>query len=481
VAFDAWAFPWSFPLDAGEVESSAVGMGPPLRYPALSPDRIGALLGFLREAGEVLFHFPVNRILLPIDQVARRLLDPADGLRREALESVADHGGYSLPMAREIVNGMARDWTRPALEALLHAEFRHPEVLDGFHPSHSGGEVRVSGYPLAFHLGAGTVPGVSATSLVRSLLVKTPLLLKPGRGDVPLTVLFARALQEADPEMGGAVAVAYWPEDAGGRTSSALGEVDLVVVYGGDETVGWVRDRIPVSTALVAYRHRLGVALVGRGALGVGSGSGGVPASAVAGGGARETALAAARAVALFDQRGCVSPHVFLVEEGGEVDPESWAGLLAGSLEGLEEDLPTGPLTVEEGAVLQQFRGEAEMEESLGRGRVIHGGAEAPWTVHFRREGPLEPSCLNRVVRVIPVADLMEDALPMLGGWRRHLQTVGAAGLGPDRQALLDGLVRLGVSRVVRLAEVPWPPPWWHHDGRGPLRALVRWTDLEGV
>jgi hypothetical protein len=376
---------------------------------------------------------------------------------------------------------MARGWTRPALEALLHAEFRHPEVLDGFHPSHSGGEVRVSGYSLAFHLGAGTVPGVSATSLVRSLLVKTPLLLKPGRGDVPLAVLFARALQEADPEVGGAVAVAYWPEDAGGRTSLAVGAVDLVVVYGGDETVDWVRSRIPLRTALVAYRHRLGVALVGREALGAGGGSRNTAASGVPVGSARETALAAARAVALFDQRGCVSPHVFLVEEGGEVDPESWAGLLAGSLGGLEEDLPAGPLSVEDGAALQQLRGEAELEESLGRGRVIHGGAEAPWTVHFRKGGALEPSCLNRVVRVMPVGDLLEDGLPMLTGWRHHLQTVGAAGLGPDRRALLEGLVRLGVSRVVRLADVPWPPPWWHHDGRGPLRALVRWTDLEGV
>lgn len=278
------------------------------------------------------------------------------------------------------------------------------------------------------------------------------------------------------------MAVMYWPGDGRGKTEVALGEADLVVVYGSNEMVTWVRQRLPATTPLVAYRHRMGVALIGRQALAAASAAG-PDGSALPGPGpgtARETALAAARAVALFDQRGCVSPHAILVEEGGAVDPEAWAGFLAGALEGLEEDLPSAALTAEEGGALQQLRGEAEMEEAQGRGRVFHGGARAPWTVLFQPGGGLEPSCLNRVVRVIPVARLTE-ALPILAHWRGHLQTVGIAGLGSGRRELLDGLVRLGVSRVVGLADVPWPSPWSHHDGMGPLQALVRWTDVEGV
>jgi len=182
----------------------------------------------------------------------------------------------------------------------------------------------------------------------------------------------------------------------------------------------------------------------------------------------------------MFDQRGCVSPHAFLVEEGGVVEPEEWASLLADALDGLEHDLPSGPLSAEEGAVLQQLRGVAEMDESLGRGRVIHGGSDAPWTVLFRRGGELEPSCLNRTIRVHAVESLEEGVLG-LQAWGPHLQTVGAAGLGPERERILEILVRLGVSRVAELEGVAWPPAWWHHDGEGPLRALVRWTDVEGV
>ena len=61
-----------------------------------------------------------------------------------------------------------------------------------------------------------------------------------------------------------------------------------------------------------------------------------------------------------------------------------------------------------------------------------------------------------------------------------HLQTVGVAGIGDRLEGLGRVLAELGVSRIVPFESVPFPPPWWHHDGGGPLRDLVRWVDLEG-
>ncbi|MGW8264880.1 MAG: acyl-CoA reductase [Longimicrobiales bacterium] len=480
MSFEAWSLPGTFRPGEGERAHLTAGDFPALEYPIFSPRRFGELLESLRTARGILFKTPVNRILMAVDQVAFRLLDPDDPLRREALEEIGAHGGLSEPMARVILDRMAKDWTRPALEALLHAEFRNPGVLDRFCPSPSGGEVRAAGYPLSFHLGAGAVPGVSTTSLIRSLLVKSAVLLKPGRGDVPLSVLFGRALRDVDPELAQAMAVIYWPQAEGKETEAALAGADQVVVYGGDGTVEWVRARIPLTTHLVAYRHRLGVGVVGRDALRRGGGPGKPTGSRSDAPGFRETALAAARAAAIFDQRGCVSPHVFFLEEGGEMGPLEWTELLSRALEGLEQDLPSGRLSPGDGVVLQQLRGEAEVEESLGRGRVFHGGADAPWTVLFDPPGGLEPSCLNRTVRVLPVEDV-KDVLSLLKPWKSHLQTIGVAGLGDRRAGFLDGLVEMGVSRVAELEGIPWPPPWWHHDGSGPLHSLVRWTDAEGV
>jgi hypothetical protein len=478
--FEGWALPPGFSFqEEGETVREGDG-SQALECLTLQAGRLQALMAHLRESREALVKAPVARVLMAVDQAARRLLDPGDELRHRALESVGVHAGYASPMAEVVLDGMARDWLRPPLEALLHSEFRDPAVLDGFLPSRSGGEVRALGHPLTFHLGAGTVPGVAATSMIRALLVKSAVLLKPGRGDVPLSVLFARGFQEADPELGSAVGVAYWPRTLGDETRTAIEGADLVAVYGGDETVEWVRARAPARVHLVEYAHRMGVGLVGRAALG---GDTGMPPSSHGpgeGGTPRAVAMAAARSVALFDQKGCVSPHAFFAEEGGAVGPGEWSELLAEALSGFEEELPSGTVEPEDGAALQQLRGAGEVEEAMGRGRIFHGGADAPWTVLYEPGGRLQPSCLHRTVRVIPVQNLT-DVIPQLRPWAAHLQTVGVAGLGSDREEILGGLTRLGVTRVAQMEGIPWPPPWWHHDGTGPLQALVRWTDVEGA
>ncbi len=455
----------------GAVDVAEAGPGPAYQYAALSEPRLLEVVELLRGAwSEGIPDFSVNRVVETVDGVAGRLLEPGNPLRERAVTSVQDFSGYSMPMAEAVLDGMARSWMREGLWDLIRSEFPDPGVLETFRTGPTGDETRASGYPLTFHLGAGTVPGVATTSLIRSLLVNSSVLMKPGEGDIPLSVLFAEGLQEEDPELAKRIAVFYWPVSESGRTKTVLNATDLAVVYGGDETVQWVRERLPSHVPLRAYRHRIGFGLVGRHALTRDDGGAGE---------GRRSARAAAGSVAMFDQRGCVSPHVFLVEAGGDVAPEEWATYLGEALGELESILPTGDLRLEEGAAIQQIRGAAELSESMGEGAVHHGGEGGSWTVLFVPDGTVEPSCLGRTVRVVPVSNANE-ALKILGDWAPYLQTVGVAGVDDGMPSLAEGLARMGVSRITRLVGMPWPRPWWHHDGSGPLRDLVRWTDVEG-
>jgi len=475
--FQAWHLPPEFSLLEEEIaileESKETGnRGGPIRYASLSEERIKELMTLLsRERARTLVSFPVGRVLDAIDRVARRLLDSGDPLRKRALETLGPFAAYSPPMAEAVLDGMARGWRKGGLWELLRSEFPDPGVLDGFRPGPMRGQTRALGFPTIFHLGAGTVPGVSTTSMIRGLLVKSAALLKPGLGDLSLPLVFVQGLEEEDPELAGNVAVLYWPVSEGRQTQAALRESDLVVAYGSDETMRWVRQHLPPETPLRAYRHRMGFGLVGRGALGGDVGPG--PGEDV-----RSTVRHAARSVALFDQKGCVSPHVFFVERGGRVEPEGWAALLGDAFRDLESVLPSGIPSVEEGVAIQHLRGAAELNEGMGVGVVHHGGKDGSWTVLFLPKGHVEPSCLNRTVRVIPVNQL-EDALEILKEWAPYLQTVGVAGLGEGMPEVRESLARLGVSRISSLGEVPWPKPWWRHDGSGPLNDLVRWTDVE--
>lgn len=471
-SFQAWYLPegMSPPDDRRSVESAKGGVS--FQSMDWTPDDLAGVLDRLRsEEYRVLRNLPVQRVVEGVDRAARRFLDPADPLRTSTLDLMAAGAGYSAPMAQVVLDGMAGGWVASHLERLLESEFQDPKVLDGFQPAPQGGGSRALGYPLAFHLGAGTVPGVAATSMVRSLLVKSAVLLRPGRSDLALSVAFAGALAEALPEVAGSMAVLYWEGDRIGVTESVLASVDLVAAYGRDETLDRIRRMLPLATPFVAYRHRLGVAMVGREALGRSDPTAG-PGTAMA------SAQDAARAVALFDQRGCVSPHILFVEDGGEVTPGLWADLLAEALKGLESDLPSGPLDPAAGAAVQQIRGAAELADGLGKGWVRHGGSRGPWTVTVLPGEPLVPSCLNRVVRVVPVQDGAEAARA-LESWAPYLQSVGLEGFGDRTEDLEERLARLGASRIVSLASLPWPASWWHHDGGSPLRDLVRWIDIE--
>lgn len=464
-SFDAWALP----PDAAEPdrieEVPAEAGDATLRHPVFEPGAVRELCRGLRRSGErILSRWEARRLGRALGRVGARFLEPGDPLRERALELLPRTAGLSRPMAREVLDGMARDWTVERIERLLRAEFGDPRLLDGFVSRAEGSRSRAFGPDLGFHVCAGTVPGVSATSLLRGLLVKSPTVVKPGRGDVVLPVLFARGVAEEAPDLATSVAVLYWPGGRGAMEEPFLREAGAVVVYGGVDTVRSVRERIPVTTPLVVYHHRLSVALVGRSAL-------------ADDGRARRTAHAAARAVALFDQRGCVSPHAIFVERGG-VAPESWAREVASALGELATSLPSGALLPGEASAIQQLRGTAELRAAAGREVRLHHGEEEPWTVLVEPPEEFRPSCLGRVVRVHPV-EALSDALTELADVGRFLQTVAVDGASRRRETLAGELARLGALRVTTLERAPWPPAWWHHDGTGPLRALTRWVDLE--
>lgn len=465
-AFDAWVFPPGAPEPSAWAELGVAGADHlVLRHPRPDPGWLRGLAAHLRRGREALLDVPVRRRVEVLGRVGSRFLDVEDAVVRRALEWLPPTAGISRAMAREVLRGMARDWTPDRLAALLEAELREPEVLDGFRRVAAGGRVRAIGHPLTVHVGAGNVPGVTATSAIRGLLVGSAVLAKPGAGDVVLPTLFARSLAEESPELAGALAVLYWPGGEDAAEETVLKAADLVVVYGGSGTVEDLRRRTPATTPFVAYHHRVSLGMVGRDALTAEE--------------APRSAARAARATALFDQRGCVSPHVLYAEEGGEVGPRRWAGLVAEALAVLEDELPAGPLLAGEASAVHQVRGAAELREAAGEGVEVHSGEGAPWTVIYDPDPAFEPSCLNRVVRVKPVADLAEVAA-LLAPLVPHLQTVALEGAGARRGALAEALARCGVVRVTSLEATPWPPPWWHHDGGGPLRVLLRWTDLEG-
>ena len=461
VDFDAFALPNGVEATQSLLDYDAQGVR--VRYVSATSDWIGGLADALLHAREELMLRAASDIAAVLGRVGSRFLHEGDPLRGQALQLLPATAGLSEEMAVAVLDGMAADWTRERLLAVVRSELRTEHALDGFVHTVERSAMAV-GPSLCVQIVAGSVPGVGVTALLRSLLLKGPTLLKPGRGDVVLPVLFARALREADPGLADALAVVYWRGGERSLESAALARADVVTAYGSDGTVAELRLRTPVTARFVAYHHRVSVGIVGRDALSDDE--------------VDRSAAGVAESVALFDQRGCVSPQVVFVEEGGVHGPEGFAAALAEQFRRLETRLPSVSPDSGEASARHQVRGTAELMAALGEVTVLHGG-DAGWTVILDGTASLGPSPGGRCVRVRGVSDASE--VPALvkpfGG---HLQTVGVSGLGGRLSAIARALGRVGASRIVPFGSVAFPPPWWHHDGRGPLLDLLRWVDLEG-
>lgn len=419
----------------------------------------------LRGVAEGLRARPSSDVVDTLGAVGERFLRHDDPLRLEALERLPNSAGLSAPMARVVLDGMAADWTRERIGRAVRYDFPEPGVLDGFRKV-GGRMVHAVGAELTVQIVAGGVPGVGVNALMRALLVKSPTLLRQGRGDDVLSELFVRGLAELAGWLSSAVHLTTWPSDDDTCTEAALRHARAITVYGSDATVSGVRAVAPPVARLIEYHHRVAVVVVGRD---------GLEPDRLPG-----VVEAVARSVSVFEQRGCVCPHWVVVESGGTVDPEGFGSMLAEAMARVAEEWPTGSLEPAESGALQQLRGVSEMQVASHGGRIWHGGTAAPWTVVYEPEGREGPPTLARGVRIRPWTDLT-DMNRILAPFGPHLQTVGVAGLGDRRASVANELARLGATRIVDPGAMAFPPAWWLHDGRRPLDQLVRWVELEGV
>lgn len=432
------------------------------RAPRLTPSGVVALVNRLRDAGDALRRRPVDEIVQVIDQAVARFADDVEQ-RPRVVELVARFSRCSVPMAAHIFERMTADWRAPALTQMLDSEFRDRLVLDSFRPAGTGRLLHATGARAALHIFSGNVPGVAATSIIRSLLVKCPVLGKTAAAEPVLPVVFAAAVSAIDPPIGSALAVTYWPGGTRDLEDAALRAVEQVVHYGGADAISDVKRRAPDHVTLITHGPRISFGMVGRAAL-----TDTPSASAVA----RDIAYA----TAVFDQQGCVSPHTIFVEDDGGVSPAELAGLIDSALAHLSRDLPPAPLAAEEAIAIRQVRATAEFRAINGEKVSVLGPDRLDHTVIFDPVPELTASCLGRTLKVCPVHALA-DVARLVAPYRDVLQSAAVAGAGGQISKVAQGLATAGVSRVTSFRQLPWPEMGWVHDGRGPLRELVRWCE----
>lgn len=454
---------WLPGIEGFAVRTQTFGRAP-LAVPDLAPRHLELLAARLIERRRaVLARRTTAAILAALEQVAERFRDRRDPLRRAAEEWLPAVTGYAPAMIAAGLRAQVDRAGRRSLEALLHAEL--PEgALDGPVP-HPGGRgwTRAVGPDLTGLVFSGNVPGVPAYHLAVALLARSAALAKTARGEPLFAALWCRGLAEVDPELGECVAAAYWPGEAAELHRAAFARAGAVVSFGSDAALDALQAQLPAGTRHLRHGSKLSFGCIAREAL------------------ARPTDVAdvawqAARDVALYDQQGCVSPHTFLVEEGGAVAPSSFAAVLGEQLARLEATWPRAALPPEAAAAIQVARSEARFGAP---GTLVWASpGSTAWTVVYRPEPALVATPLNRFAAVCPVPDL-GAAVELARPWAGRLQTVTYAGPRERALDLAGALAPLGVSRICPLGRAQEPGPAWRHDGALNLLPLLHWVDIE--
>jgi len=424
------------------------------------PRILASAIDRLREAGPELAARPARERLDSLCAVLE-LWRPSDSPFREALENrlPAQSGFHPATVRAGLVLGLAH-WSGDALREAVGRELAGATArIRGSEPC---GATAMSGFPLTSVLLAGSIPMPTLLSLLLPLVLGSPVLAKPAARDPVTAGLVAASLAEVDPLLGRCLAVhPFSHEDE--AAASLFFASDCVVATGSDETLARVAARVSPPQRLVAYGHRLSLAIVGTRTQG--------------GSALHEIATGLAADIALWDQLGCLSPLVVFVE-GERSDGEALAEELARALAQAERRWPRGEISTAAAAEIRRERGEAEMRQAAGRPVCLRAGEDLGWTVVLEDDSSWRPSPLHRFVRVTPVASRAE-LLAALRPIARNLAGVALAGFGDETSELSRTLLELGASRVCRPGQLQAPPLGWHHDGQPLLLPFARLGDDE--
>jgi len=331
--------------------------------------------------------------------------------------------------------------TADDLLALVRSELGDERVLDDF-VTLGGVATRALAPVTILHIVSGNTPAAALQSLIRGLLIGSRNLCKIPAAGLPAVMEFRAALPQ---ELVTRIEISEelpdkWPTEA-----------NVIIAFGNDETIAHFRGLAKPQQVFVVHGHALSFGVI----------FDDPDFASVAG---------AARDASVFDQQGCLSPHVIYVRG----DAAGYAERLAQEMQRFHEREPRGAITLSEANTIRALRDDLAFRAANGEAIVLHASqGSTAWTVAYLESPGFPRSPLNRCIFVKP---LPSDLAAELRDVHAHLSCTG---IWPATLENARVLADCGVSRICLLGEMQTPPWSWRQDGQLALAPLVRWVTAE--
>jgi len=436
-----------------------------VEFPIVTPEFLQKVIAFLQDKKSYLEKKSVHEIADILDKASECWLDNRYPKKIFATEAISLFTGFSPEMVNESIRVEHLSSRKPDLLKALRSEIGNENYLDKFCFSEDlRGDSKAFGPALIAAIFSSNIPGLPHLSIMRSLLVKSPIVGKLSQEEPIFPPLYAETIREIDPVLGDCLAILSWR--GGDETIEKLlfEQCGVVIVYGSEETCRSVSQRIPLGSKLISHSHKLGFGMVGREALNKKN--------------LKNLARRIAYDVTMFDQFACISPQIYFLEQGGEVSPRDFVAHLGEEMTYWQKRIPPARLSVDVSGTLRHLRNTYELKELSGEDITMCASQDLSWSVVYEPLSEFVSSPLHRFIRIVPMRNLKEIshfARPI----KQYLQNISLEVAMERREEMYNLLSSMGVSRIAPPGKMATPSMMWHHDGLACLGEMVRWTDIE--
>ena len=323
----------------------------------------------------------------------------------------------------------------------------------------------------------GNVPGAGLHELVTALAAGCAAIVKTSSSEPVFFSELATTLRELDSRFGSDFGARFrvfnWARERADLTDALLKNCDRIVAFGGDSTIVQL-EGLAQQGRLVAFGNRFSSAAVMR--------------AAVQGIAMAQTAEALALDCAMFDQRGCLSPHHIFVEEHAR----EFAAQVAKAFSGLAPFFRgdgVRRLELEDAAAIRSVRETARWRRLGGRDVELWEDSNFQWTVVYDNAANFTPSPGFRAVYVSPFSDPSDlerrlepvhrrlEGFAIAGGESasatRRASRINRSGETPRLQAVSEVVERCGATHICAPGEIQSPPLDWPHGGGEFIRMFI--------
>jgi hypothetical protein len=453
-----------------------IGHDVTLKKPVLTITALDTIIKGIKQARqEYLLTHDIPAVLDTIGKVNDNWMNPGYRGRKKAREVLPVVTGFSVQMIEswgfdQFFSTMKKE-NLPLFGKIEPTQYKEFLKLgDGLvkaygkpHIIHSNYQPEVIG-----HICAGNIMGLPAFEIVMDKLVDAATWVKVSSDEPVFGALYAKSMEEVDPQLAYTVAVLPFDSSNTPVQEFLFSQSDLVRATGGEharKNLSMLAEKYNVP--LAGHWHKFSFITIAKEYLDTQ---------------ARQIAELASLDVCAWDQQGCFSPQEIYAETGGRVSPKEFAGLLAEEMETTSRALPKGTNS----GKIQVLDGYYQYmtKEMMGEPVKIFPSATHQWLVIYDESTNIfEPSPLFRVIRVKPVADIMDipkHAAP-LGNF---LQTVGVA-IPPHRLIpFADAMGHVGATNIRTISGMTLQKAWEPWDGRFPLHELfehdsIHWVSID--